>query len=236
MQYYIDRLVNKAIERSQLQRVKKFKIKSDWNPDIVISRDPGSGGTPIAKKLAKKLGWRFFNKSLMLELSKELGINPEELIHVDEHSRNWATDFVHSIFNPNYVSDLLYITHLKKILVHAADGGDMVILGRGANLILPPEKCLRIRITASLQTRVDNTYKYEKMASRTAAADRIQHVESHRNKFIRQYFGTNPHNPWSYDLVISTDHLTIDQAVDIILSAYIVKFPAEKHRLQSKFL
>jgi cytidylate kinase len=234
MHYFIDRLVNKAIERSQLERIEKFKIKTDWNPDIVISRDPGSGGSPIAQKLAKKLGWRFFNKSLMLELSKELGIPTEELIHIDEHSRSWATDFVHSIFNPSYVSDLLYITHLKKILVHASKGGDMVILGRGANLILPADKCLRIRITASLKTRIDNTYKYEKMSSKVEAEERIKHVESHRNQFIRQYFGANPHNPWNYDLVISTDHLSLDQAMNIILRAYLIKFPREKKRLESK--
>jgi cytidylate kinase len=234
MQHIIDRLVNKAIERYQLQRIEKYKIKTDWKPDIVISRDPGSGGNPIAKKLTKKLGWRFFNKDLMLELSKELGIPTEELTHVDEHSRNWATDFVHSIFNPSYVSDMLYITHLKKILIHAAKDGDMVILGRGANLILPPNKCLRVRITASLKTRIDNTYKYEKYATKAEAEARVKHVESHRNQFIRQYFGANPHNPWNYDLVISTDHLSLDQAVEIILQAYLIKFPQESKRIKSK--
>ena len=234
MQYFIDRLVNKAIESSQLHRVEKLKIKTDWNPDIAISRDPGSGGHLIAKKLAKQLGWRLFNKSLMYELSKDLGIPTEELSHVDEHARNWATDFVHSIFNPGYVSDILYISHLKKILLHSAKIGDMVILGRGANLILPADKCLRVRITASLRTRIDNTYKYEKFPSKGAAAEHIQHIENHRNQFIRQYFGVNPHNPWNYDLVISTDHLTLDQAVEIILSAYLTKFPAEAKRLKSQ--
>ncbi len=225
MQYFLNRLVNKAIEKAQVQRVEKLKIKSDWNPDIVISRDPGSGGNPIAKKLAKQLGWQFFNKALMLKLSQELHIPTAELAHVDEHSRSWLADTFHSLFNPSYVSDIRYITHLKKILLRAAKLGDMVILGRGANLILPHDKCLRVRITASFETRVNNTYKYEHKKSKEEAEEWVRHIEKNRNQFIRQYFGINPHNPWNYDLVISTDHLSLDQAVAIILHAYKIKFP-----------
>ncbi|KKU44787.1 MAG: putative cytosolic protein [Microgenomates group bacterium GW2011_GWA2_46_7] len=234
MHHFLNRLVNKAIEKAQAERVEKLKIKSTWNPDIVISRDPGSGGNPIAKKLAHKLGWQFFNKALMLKLSEELHIPTEELSHVDEHSRSWLADTFHSVFNPSYVSDVRYITHLKKILLHAAKLGDMVILGRGANLILPHDKCLRVRITASFETRVDNTYKFESVASKDEAAQRVRHIEKNRNQFIHQYFGTNPHNPWNYDLVISTDHLSLDQAVEIILQAYYVKFPKEGKSLKTK--
>ncbi len=233
MNYYIDRLVNKAIERTQLERVSKLKIKSNWNPDIVISRDPGSGGKLIAKKLAKRLNWRFFNKQLMEQISQELGIPAEELVHIDEHSRSWISDTFHSIFNPNYVSDVRYINHLKKILLHTSKMGDMVILGRGANYILPRDKCLSIRITASFDTRVANTYKYEDKKSKLDAAEWVRHVERQRNRFIRQYFGVNPHNPWNYDLVISTDHLSLDEVVEIILHTYLVKFPKQARALKS---
>lgn len=229
----MDKLVNKAIEGAQLKRVEKFKIKSDWNPDITISRDPGSGGKLVAKKLAKLLGWQFFNKELMLKLSEELHIPTAELAHIDEHSRSWVADTFHSIFNPSYVSDLRYINHLKKILLHAAKIGDMVILGRGANVILPHDKCLRVRVTASFETCVDNTAKYENFKTKLDAAKHVRHVQNHRNQFIRQYFGINPHNPWNYDLVISTDHLTLDQAVEIILQAYLIKFPTRAKSLKS---
>lgn len=233
MSTFLNRLVNKTIERSQLRRVEKLKIKKGWNPDIVISRDPGSGGKLVAKKLAKLLGWQFFNKSMMEVISQELNIPSADLAHIDEHGRSWITDTFQSIFNPNYVSDIRYINHLKKILLHASQSGDMVILGRGANFILPRDKCFSVRITASFRTRVNNTYKYEQKATRVEAADWVHHVEKQRNRFIRQYFGVNPHNPWNYDLVISTDHLNLDQAAKIILQAYLVKFPNQVKELKS---
>ena len=166
----------------------------------------------------------------MSEMSLELGIPKEELAHIDEHGRSWFADIFHSFVNPNYVSDIRYLTHLKKILNLAAKNQDIVILGRGANLILPHDKCLRVRITASFKTRVDNTYKFEKKANREEAASWVTHIENQRNQFIRQYFGVNPHNPWNYDLVISTDHLTFDQARNIIIAAFYTKFPSAEKR------
>ncbi len=234
MHNFIDQMVAKALQETQFNRVSKMQIKSEWHPDIVISRDPGSGGHLIAKKIAKKLGWRLFDKTLMFELSEELGIPANEIKDVDEHSRSWFADTFHALFNKEYVSDIRYINHLKKILNHAAKQGDLVILGRGANHILPHDKCLRVRITASFDVRTDNTFKYENKKTKEEAATWVRHVQTQRNSFIRQYFGVNPHNPWHYDLVISTDHLSLDQATDIIVQAFLVKFPQLRRRLADK--
>ena len=232
MRHFVNRLIEKAIANSQSYKIAKLQIKNEWSPDIVISRDPGSGGKLIARKIASKLDWTLFDKALMLKLSKELNIDTSVLTGIDEHGRTWFNDLFQSIFNPSYVSDVRYISLLKKILLHAAKMGNMVILGRGANIILPHDKCLRVRITASYEKRVANTYEYEHLKSKEEAKERVSHVQLHRNQFIRQYFGVNPHNPWNYDLVISTDHLTIDQSRDLIISAFKAKFPKESKALK----
>lgn len=229
MRNFMDRLVNKAIQNSQLQRVAKLQLKT-WSPDITIARDPGSGGKIVARKIAKRLGWQVFDDDLMIKLSKDLGIPGTEIAHVDEHGRSWFADIFHSIFNPAYVSDVRYITHLKKLLSRAAKTDDLVILGHGANLILPADKCLRVRITASFKNRIDNTYKYEKKSSREIAKAWVIKVERQYNQFLRQYFGVNPHNPWNYDIVISTDYLSLDQVADLIIKAYKTKFPGAEKR------
>lgn len=53
---FMDRLVEKTIQKSIAERVAKHKIKHVYHPDIIINREPGSGGRIVAKKLAKKLG------------------------------------------------------------------------------------------------------------------------------------------------------------------------------------
>jgi cytidylate kinase len=233
MQYFMERLVNRAIQNSQSERISKFKVKS-WTPDITIARDPGSGGQIVAQKIAKKLGWKLFDKSLMLKLSEELDIPPDEVANVDEHGRSWFSDVFHALVNPDYVSDVRYITQLKKLLTRASKHGDLVIMGHGANLILPPEKCLRVRITASFKKRVDNTYTFENKKTRQEAKEWVKNVEHKYNQFIRQYFGVNPHNPWNYDLVISTDEFSLGEVADLIIQAYLTKFPEQKKRLKTQ--
>lgn len=234
MHQFLDRLVEKAIQKSVSSRVAKLQVKNVYHPDIIINREPGSGGRLVAQKIAKKLGWTLLDETLMDSLAEELGIPINEFKNVDEHGRSWFQDTFHSIFNQNYISDVRYVNHLKRIMAHAAKRGDLVIVGRGANHILPPEKCLSVRITASFKTRVENTLKYEDKKTKEEATLWVRKVEKDRNTFIRQYFGVNPYNPWYYDLVISTDHLKLDQAVDLITQAYIAKFPLEKKRLKSR--
>lgn len=234
MQNFMYRLIEKAGKKSASRpKIVPPKLKNEHHPDITISRDPGSGGKLVAQKIAKKLGWKFFDKTLMIKVANELGIPAREFSNVDEHTRGWMADTIQSLLNPNYVSDVKYIVHMKKILLHAAEDSQIVVLGRGADRILDPSMCLRVRITASFSTRVKNTVAHEGK-SKEEAAKWVEHVESKRANFIRQYFGINPYNSWNYDLVVNTDNLSLEQASEMIIQAYLAKFPAERKLLKKK--
>ena len=235
MQYFLDRLVAKASETFHVkEKLKNAMAKGERTPDITISRDPGSGGRVVARRVARLLGWDLLDKQILSKLADSLGIPEREFAKIDEHTRNWFSDSIHSIINPNYVSDIRYINHLKKLLVKSCENHDVVIVGRGANLIIPAEKCLRVRITASFDVRVRNTYKHEKKKTLEQAAEWVQKIERKRSNFIKQYFGVNPYNPWHYDVIINTDHYTINQASDIVIAAYFAKFPHERKRLEAR--
>ena len=235
MQTFLNKLIEKSLVQDKAeQRNSKFRIGASWQPDIVISRDPGSGGRVIAQKIAKKLGWQLLDRQIMEELSRELGIPENEFAEIDEHGRSWIADTVHALFNTHFVSDITYINHLKRLLVHAAKKSDLVIVGRGANHIIPADKCLRVKITASWNTRVDNTFKYEKKSSRDEAEEWVKHVETKRNKFIEQYFGCDNYHPEHFDLVVNTDYLTLDTARDMVIDAFLAKFPDMRRKLKNK--
>ena len=233
---HTEQLVAKAMNRFIFQNnIRKHQITTPkWLPDIVISRAAGSGGRVIAMKIAKKLDWQLLDKKLMIKLANEHGLPQKEFAKVDEHSRNWISDTINQLFNPSYVSDIRYLKHLKHLLMKAASEGDVVIVGRGANHIIPADKCLRVRITASTSTRINNTYKFEKKSSKEEAARWVTKVEEQRTKFIRQYFGANPNDPKNFDLVVNTDSLTLTQATNLIISAYCAKFPSEHKKLKNK--
>ncbi|MFH2019509.1 MAG: cytidylate kinase-like family protein [bacterium] len=231
-----DQLVEKSFQQFTLRaKLAKIRIKSspEWTPDITISRDPGSGGSIIAQKVARKLGWDVLDKDILNTLSKQLGIPEKEFARIDETPRSWLADTFNSLFNPQYVSDVRYLTHLKHLFFHAAKKGYTVIVGRGANHILPADKCLRVRVTASLAKRIKNTMHFEKK-TKLEASLWVKKVENNRNGFIRQYFGCAPYEPKHFDIVVNTDHLTLLQARNLIINAYFSKFPEEKSRLKSQ--
>lgn len=229
----ITHAISKFVYRSTAPAVKK-PIKHIWGADIAIDRDPGSGGHPVAEKVANKLGWQLLDKKILTELADHFGIPRREFVDVDERPRPWLMDVIHSVFNPDYISDIRYVNHLKKLLLAASKKGDVVIIGHGANHILPPDKCLRVRVTASMPKRVENTFTFENKKSREEARAWVEQVESKRVSFIRQYFRANPYNPWHYDIIVSTDHLTLDQATDLIIQAYYAKFPAAKQKVKTR--
>lgn len=233
---FIDKLVEKAVTRFSLESrlaANLIKPQHRWSPDIVISRDPGSGGHVIAQKIARQLGWQLLDKEILIKLADELHIPPDHFANVDEHTRNWFADTFNMLFNPHYVSDVLYLKHLRQLLLDAAKDGDAVIVGRGANHIIPPDKCLRVKITASFAKRVKNTVKYEHKTYEDANLW-VRKVENKRNNFIKQYFGKDPYAPEDFDLVVNTDHLDLEQARDLIVGAYLAKFPSERRRLKDK--
>ena len=51
---------------------------------ISVGRQFGSGGHDIGKKLAERLGIKFYDKELLLEAAKEIGANPELFKKNDE--------------------------------------------------------------------------------------------------------------------------------------------------------
>ncbi|MCZ7586662.1 MAG: cytidylate kinase-like family protein [Deltaproteobacteria bacterium] len=112
-----------------------------------------------------------------------------------------------------------YLRHLMKVVCTIGDHGGAVLVGRGANFVLPPGKALRVRITAPLADRVANLAKGLHIDA-GEAMNRIQATESDRAAFSRQYFNKEVADPAHYDLVINSAALGLDGAVRTIEAAY----------------
>lgn len=231
------RLINKVVKAKSLLRVGRTGTeKTDpeerfKEPFITISREPGSGGKPVAELVAKKLGFRFYDKQILEDLSKSVRHRKELLKKIDERGRSAVEDLVHSVFNPDYVSDVRYIKHLCRVVLAAAIQGEVVILGRGANFITPFGKGLHVRISAPYLIRIDRAVKHEDIP-REKAVKIIKNVDLRRKEYIRQYFGKNISNTNYYDLVINTANMSIKDTAEHVVLALKNKFPeyAKKRR------
>ena len=222
----VDRIIKKLqlSEKSSQQIAKNISDLEFKNPYVTISRDPGSGGRPIGKMVADLLGFDFYNSALINKIVKSSKLKSRVLKNIDEKGRTYLQDFVYSLLNPDYVSDIKYKKELVKVVLSLGYAGKVVILGRGANFILPSGRGLKVRITAPKKIRIQRAIDYE-MRSIEQAKAVINSLEKDRREFIRQYFDKNINDVYGYDLVINTSKYTLEQAAHVIVEAFYQRFP-----------
>jgi cytidylate kinase len=224
----LDDLIAKHVRRKELLLRDTSKegvgLKMKVRPFITVSREAGSGGKPIAKAVAKKLGFKFYDKKLINLIARKAKKRKALIASLDEKDRSFVDDLVHSFLNPDYVPEQTYVKHLCEVVLTVARRGNCVILGRGGNFITNQYGGLYVRVAAPFLVRAGYTSQYEGY-SLYKARERVKKFDKERKEFIRQYFGKNPSNANYYDLVVNTTYLEIEDTRDIIIAAFKEKFP-----------
>ncbi|MBU1885645.1 cytidylate kinase-like family protein [Patescibacteria group bacterium] len=221
-------LINKIVKGLNLkdQSFLPAELSSEESfvkPYITVSREPGSGGAPIAKLVAEKLGFTLVDKQIVEEIAKSTKKRKEVIMAVDEKKRSAIDDIVHALLNEDYIDDLKYVSELVRLMLIYAHQGHCVLLGRGSNFITPFAHGLHVRITAPYQVRVQRAIDYEGY-TRQQARKVIADVEKERKEFVTQYFNKNVTKGNAYDLTINTTSLDIEDSRDIIIKAFCHKF------------
>lgn len=196
----------------------------EFRPFITISRDPGSGGKPIAQLVAKKLGFELYDKQIVDDIAKSVEARTKILEDIDEKERTQTEDFIHNLLNPEYVTERHYIKHLCKVILTVARKGKVVILGRASNFITPNAFGLQVRITAPYRVCVARAVQFEQVPYHKAR-DVIRKTIAERAAFVKQYFGKDISNAKYYDLTLNTTYMSLEDAAELIVGAFKRKFP-----------
>ncbi|MBU0619223.1 cytidylate kinase-like family protein [Patescibacteria group bacterium] len=211
---------------SFIKRMYPSVDKTVFKPFITVSREAGSGGRPIARLLAKELGFDFYDEHLVDLTAGKLKKRRELVASLDEQQQGIMQGII-ALLTDTGLSKDKYIHGLCEVIVSLAQKGNCVILGRGANFITPFGEGLHVRVIAPFLTRVGYTASYEGY-SKYEANQRVRHFDRERKEFIKRYFSKNPSNTNYYDLTINTAYFNIEQAVKVILKAYKRKFKKRK--------
>jgi len=187
-------------------------------PYLTVSREAESSGAEVARRVGERLGWRVLGRELVQDLAHQLEIEPRLLELMDETRIGWFSETLLNLFNSRLVLQGSYVSMLSRSIALAACDGPVVIVGRAANLILPPEFGLRVRIVAPRGLRVAALANRESLDLQ-AAGDRLDKVDSNRADFVRRHFHSDAADPHHYDLAIDTARFGIDGASDLICRA-----------------
>jgi cytidylate kinase len=213
----IEQIIEEQMQRWQLMKSKKVKEKQGVST-ITISREPGSGGRVVAKKLAAKLDFKVFHQEVLLEIAKRADVSDKLLATLDEKGLNVLEDCISALVYDRHLWPDEYLRHLMKVIGAIGEHGRAIIVGRGANFVVPPQNRLRLRIVAPQNVRIANVARVFDVTAEDAKR-RIVRTESDRRAFIRKYFNADITDPINYDIVINTGALEIDTAVEAVIAA-----------------
>ena len=202
---------------------------------ITINRELGSGGKTVAKKLAEKLGVPFYDKAHLQSLEDKEGLNDEKIESLKAKKRTWWPDlkkiveldggFALSIYDnlPNYPvrdkndTDEKFRTE-QEILKGIADAESCVVVGRSSFVTFKDHpNHLHIWIQSPLDCRVERVMKKKGIASKVEAEKFVKEVDQLCEDYVKRHTGASRYDTRNYDLVISMEGKTEDEAVDIIL-------------------
>lgn len=132
---------------------------------ITISREFGSGGRYIGENLARKLGWKYYDKDIISELANQTGLAEEFIEHASELSPKgiFGYSFVGRNMSGQSVEDMVYEAQ-RKVILDIAERDSCVIIGRNADHILKD------------RTDVLNVFIYGNMAEKTKRICELYHL------------------------------------------------------------
>jgi len=213
----IEQIIDDQVRR--WERVRSEEEKSKKRKYVItFSREPGSGGSIIAKDLAEQLEFDFFHHEIIHKIAESASISERLMKTLDEKSISVLDDWISTLVNNKHLWPDQYLRHLLKIVGAIGKHGGAVIVGRGASFILPPERNFRVRIIAPLEIRVQNVSRNFNVPY-DEAKRRVLKTESDRRAFVRKYFYEDVAAAVNYDLVINTQKLTIEAGVAAIRGA-----------------
>ncbi len=117
------------------------------------------------------------------------------------------------------LEDKRFIEVTSAVIKDLSHGGNVVIVGRGSNMILKDTPgVLHVATIAPLQQRIKTIMQREHL-SEAEAAQFVDKVERARQAFWRKFFKVQPDDPSLYHMVINLGALKGDTAAEIIAHA-----------------
>jgi cytidylate kinase len=184
---------------------------------VTISRSVASGGTELAAHLGARLGWPVFDREILQAMAGDDQVRARLYEQMDERDQSWLGGALQWVMQGELPKDD-YFYRLTETVLALARQGPAIFLGRAADLILPRDHGLRVRITAPLEQRIRRFGAENEVPEHIARAE-VERIDQQRAGFRRHHFGPRANDEAQHDLVVNLDRFTLAQAVDLIVAA-----------------
>jgi len=222
----IHSIINRQLMQWELQRKKISKETPQQfspAPIVTVSRQLGSRGSYFAERLAEKLEYQRLHRDVIDTICQSSGYRKRIIESIDDKFRNELELMVESMFTGQAVDYHDYFLHLYRIVLSMSQLGGVVLVGRGGNFIIGPNRGFHIRFVAPKDKRIHNLMTYEKV-DREEAIKLIENSDAERKEFIKKLFNADINDPQKYDLVINSAYMDIEDLLEVVVKAIKAKF------------
>ena len=198
------------------------------NTIITIGREFGSGGREFGRRLAEELGYEYYDKEIIAEISKKTSLSEEYIQEVVEKRPHnlYPITIGQSLryANTYHVNQVQTVFQAQcEILKSLAEKSNCVIVGRCADYILKEYNPYKFFVYADFESRVkrclEKADEYEHYSERKLRK-LIKKVDKERATYYDFYAGQKWGDKSNYDLCINTTDTEIKKIVPIIAKMF----------------
>jgi cytidylate kinase len=182
---------------------------------VAISREAGSRGGGIARKVAELLGWQLFNQETLDYLLQEDAAREQLLADLPGTARAWSALQMQRLVDERKFAPDRDTEAMISLILAIGARGDAVIVGRGAGYLLPAETTLHVRVIAPVEARIAYFAQWLRLNREEAAAE-VRSRDQRRSLFLTRVLGRNSADVTGYDMIINSGRLGIEAAAQCI--------------------
>jgi len=200
-------------------------------PIVTVSRQYGSGGSEVAAGIARVLGWTLLDNAVVDAVAARTGLSVSEVAAREERVPSLAERVAAAMTLstqemlapladarlPPSDDRLLEVT--RHVVEEAAGRGSVVIVGRGAQMMLGARSDVFGVYCAAPREALVRRVMARDQLDRNAAARRVDEINRSRADWTRAHWGREWGAVEHYHLCVNTDLLGIALAVEIAAEA-----------------
>jgi cytidylate kinase len=191
---------------------------------VTIARALGAGGEDLGSAIADALGYRYVDAEIIDRAAALSGASTAEIASAEgrkgllgrllghlPHARGGGDASGHQ-------GRQGYEELIRDVIAETAAMDFVVIVAHGASVALAGyPNVLRIMVTASRETRIRRVGP-DQGISEEGGAEMVDQSDADRAAFLKRFYGLEDEQATTYDLVINTDVLSIQDATRAILA------------------
>jgi len=196
---------------------------------ITISRELGSEGDRIADLICEELGYCRVDKDVFAHIVEETGLDRDLLAKLEAEfvkKPRFVTADMTSLYRKQpgafqkdlVLSEEAYTSILREVMERYARAGDVVIVGRGSQMVLRDwPNALHVHLYASPAVRIRRIMERLNI-SESEARRKVQASDEHKRRYIRHmHANANWKRLDYYHLAIDTGRICPDVAARVIV-------------------